>query len=141
MVQDRVIYCAAMSSVFIGWWAYEGHDPRSSENISAREVEAVIREISQIADVAAVPVHDVKRGEEVEIYVELREGITPSGFAGEAHCRAFSSASCPSSSRRDTSSSLRRFLAISSNKVLKRELMAGSDPLVGAYDIVEKRGR
>ncbi|MGY4362812.1 acyl-CoA synthetase (AMP-forming)/AMP-acid ligase II [Bradyrhizobium sp. i1.7.7] len=50
---------------------------RSSENIAAREVETVLREIPEIADVAAVPVSDVKRGEEVKIYVELNEGVTP----------------------------------------------------------------
>ncbi|WP_300302711.1 class I adenylate-forming enzyme family protein, partial [Ferrovibrio sp.] len=47
---------------------------RSSENIAAREVEAVIRELPQVEDCAAVPVPDVKRGEEVKIYVQLKDG-------------------------------------------------------------------
>ncbi|WP_342734197.1 class I adenylate-forming enzyme family protein [Bradyrhizobium sp. B117] len=111
---------------------------RSGENIAAREVEAVIREIPEIADLAAVPVRDVKRGEEVKIYVELREGVTPDDQAvrrilehARAHLAAFK---------------VPRYIAFisalprttSSNKVLKRELMV-SDPLAGAYDAEAKR--
>lgn len=114
---------------------------RSSENIAAREVEAVIREIPEIADVAAVPVRDVKRGEEVKIYVELREGVTPDNLVvarilehARAHLAVFK---------------VPRYIAFtpalprtsSSNKVLKRELMAASDPLAGTYDTEEKRWR
>ncbi|WP_456651377.1 MULTISPECIES: class I adenylate-forming enzyme family protein [unclassified Bradyrhizobium] len=113
---------------------------RSSENIAAREVEAVIRELPEISDVAAVPVRDVNRGEEVKIYVELRKGITPN----DAVLRILEHA--------------RRHLAVfkvpryigfisalprttSSNKVLKRDLMAVSDPIAGAYDAEQKRWR
>lgn len=114
---------------------------RSSENIAAREVEAVIREIPEIADVAAVPVRDVKRGEEVKIYVQLREGVTPDNPAidrilehARAHLAAFKVpryiAFTPALPRANTS-----------NKVLKRELMAVSDPLAGAYDAKEKLWR
>lgn len=111
---------------------------RSSENIAAREVEAVIRGIPEIADVAAVPVHDLKRGEEVKIHVELRDGITPDNPVVEriieharAHLAAFKVpryiAFTPALPR-----------ATTSNKVLKRELMAVSDPLAGVYDTKEK---
>ncbi|MDH2356902.1 class I adenylate-forming enzyme family protein [Bradyrhizobium sp. SSUT112] len=114
---------------------------RSSENIAAREVEAVIREIPQIADVAAVPVRDLKRGEEVKIYVELREGITPENLPVQAiveHARAHLAAF-----------KVPRFITFtpalprttSSNKVLKRALMAVQDPVAGAYDTEEKRWR
>lgn len=114
---------------------------RSSENIAAREVEAVIREIPEIVDVAAVPVRDVKRGEEVKIYVELRECATPDNLTVErildharAHLAAFKVpryiAFTPALPR-----------AITSNKVLKPELMAVPDPLAGAYDTEEKRWR
>lgn len=114
---------------------------RSSENIAAREVESVIREIPDIADVAAVPVRDIKRGEEVKIYVELREGIVSDNLTVErileharAHLAVFK---------------VPRYISFisalprtsSSNKVLKRELMAVSDPLAGAYDTEEKRWR
>lgn len=46
---------------------------RSNENIAAREVEAVIREVAEVEDVAAVAVKDVMRGEEVKIYVQARD--------------------------------------------------------------------
>lgn len=114
---------------------------RSSENIAAREVEAVIREIPEISDVAAVPVRDVKRGEEVKIYVELREGITPNNLAvqrilehARTHLAVFKVPRYI-----EFISALPR--TTSSNKVLKRELMAVSDPLAGAYDAEEKRWR
>ncbi|MET4046129.1 acyl-CoA synthetase (AMP-forming)/AMP-acid ligase II [Bradyrhizobium sp. RT6a] len=112
---------------------------RSSENIAAREVEAVIREIPEIADVAAIPVRDLKRGEEVKIVVELRGGIALDNMPIErivdharAHLAAFK---------------IPRYIAFtqtlprapSSNKVLKRELMAVGDPLAGTYDTKEKR--
>lgn len=111
---------------------------RSSENIAAREVEAVIREIPEISDVAAVPVRDAKRGEEVKIYVELREGVTPDNLAVERileHARAHLAAFKVPRYIGFTSVLPR---TTSSNKVLKRELMAVSDPLAGAYD-TEKR--
>lgn len=50
---------------------------RSSENISALEVEHVIMEMPQIAEAAAVPVPDDYRGEEVKVYVKLNEGLGP----------------------------------------------------------------
>ncbi|MBB4365250.1 acyl-CoA synthetase (AMP-forming)/AMP-acid ligase II [Bradyrhizobium sp. CIR18] len=64
---------------------------RSGENIAAREVEAVIREIAEIEDVAAVPVRDAKRGEEVKVYVQLKEGRSPKDSPAERileHARA-----------------------------------------------------
>lgn len=114
---------------------------RSGDNIAAREVEAVIREISEIADVAAVPVRDAKRGEEVKIFVELKEGLTAGDLPVDRiveHARAGLAVF-----------KVPRYIAFtpvlprttSSNKVLKRELMDVSDPLVGAYDTEEKRWR
>lgn len=114
---------------------------RSSENIAAREVEVVIRDIPEIADVAAVPVRDVKRGEEIKICVELSEGVTPNNLTVErileharAHLAAFKIpryiAFTPALPRTPTS-----------NKVLKRELTAVNDPLAGTYDTEQKRWR
>ncbi len=51
---------------------------RSSENIAAREVEAVVRELPQVEDCAAVAVPDLARGEEVKIYVQLKDGLSES---------------------------------------------------------------
>ncbi|MET4449760.1 acyl-CoA synthetase (AMP-forming)/AMP-acid ligase II [Bradyrhizobium sp. GM2.2] len=114
---------------------------RSGDNIAAREVEAIIREIPEIADVAAVPVRDATSGEELKIHVELREGFTPSDLLVDRileHARAGLAVF-----------KVPRYIAFnsvlprttSSNKVLKRELMAVSDPLAGAYDTEEKRWR
>ncbi|KGT73258.1 acyl-CoA synthetase [Bradyrhizobium japonicum] len=114
---------------------------RSIENIAAREVEAIIREIPEIADVAAVPVPDKKVGEEVKIYVELRKGLTSADLNVERileHARA-----------RLAPFKVPRYIAfiqtlprtVTSNKVLKRELMAVSDQLSGTYDSEEKRWR
>ncbi|WOH75670.1 class I adenylate-forming enzyme family protein [Bradyrhizobium sp. NDS-1] len=112
---------------------------RSGENIAAREVEAVIREIPEIADVAAVPVCDSKRGEEVKIYVELKEGVKCCDLLVERildHARAGLAVF-----------KLPRYIAFipklprttSSNKVLKRELIAVSDQISGSYDVERKR--
>lgn len=114
---------------------------RSSYNIAASEVEAVIREIPEIADVAAVPVPDDKRGEEVKVFLELKEGFLPADLPVERvleHARA-----------RLAAFKVPRYITFtpalprttSSNKVLKRELVALSDPLSGAYDGEEKRWR
>ncbi|QQO23726.1 acyl--CoA ligase [Bradyrhizobium diazoefficiens] len=111
------------------------------EKISAREVEAVIREIPEIADVAAVPVPDVERGEEVKIYVELKEVVTSADLPVERileHARA-----------RLAVFKVPRYIAFtpalprtaSSDKVVKRDLMNVSDPIAGAYDSEEKRWR
>jgi len=112
---------------------------RSGESIAAREVEAVIREIPEIADVVAIPVRDIKRGEEVKIYVELREGLTPADLSVDhilEHARANLAVF-----------KVPRYIAFvpmlrrtsSSNSLIKRELMADSDPLAGAYDTEKKR--
>jgi len=49
---------------------------RSSENIAAREVEAVLNSIPVVLESAAVPVPDEVRGEEVKAYVVLRDGAS-----------------------------------------------------------------
>lgn len=50
---------------------------RSAENIAAREVEAVLNGIDEVAESAAVPVPDPIRGEEVKAFVVLAEGVEP----------------------------------------------------------------
>lgn len=70
---------------------------RSNENISAREVEAVVRLLPEVLDCAAVPVPDAVRGEEVKIMLQLQpaEVTDPDTPAMRlppervlAHCRA-----------------------------------------------------
>jgi acyl-CoA synthetase (AMP-forming)/AMP-acid ligase II len=64
---------------------------RAGENISAREVEAVLKALPGIADAAAVPVPDPTRGQEVKIYVVLAPPATKDQVPPEriiAHCEA-----------------------------------------------------
>lgn len=114
---------------------------RSSENIAAREVEAVIREIPEIADVAAVSVPDSKRGEEVKVYVELREGSTPDNAMIKRIVEHARTRLAVFKVPRYIGFSRELPRATSSNKVLKRELTAVTDPLAGTYDTEEKRWR
>ncbi len=107
---------------------------RSSENIAAREVEAVVRELAEVEDCAAVPVPDAKRGEEVKIYVQLRPGLSQSAIPPQmilSHCR-----------QRLAAFKVPRFYAYVesfprtvSNKIEKRNLVAGVQNLrAGAWD-------
>lgn len=57
---------------------------RSSENISAREVEAVLEELPEVEEVAVVPVPDPLRKEEVKAYIKLKPGVARDGFSLDA---------------------------------------------------------
>lgn len=104
---------------------------RSSENIAAREVEAVIRELDVVEDCAAVAVPDTRRGEEVKIYIQLKPGATLSVGEILDHARA-----------RLAAFKVPRYIAFVdgfprtvSNKIEKRNLIAGiADLRSGAYD-------
>jgi crotonobetaine/carnitine-CoA ligase len=64
---------------------------RAGENIAAREVEAVLRGLPEIAEAAAVPVPDEMRREEVKVYIVLQPGLAPRAMPVEriiAHCEA-----------------------------------------------------
>lgn len=63
---------------------------RSAENISAREVEAVLHEMPEIEEAAVVPVPDPLRKEEVKAYIKLKPGVSRESFSLDAlfeHCR------------------------------------------------------
>ncbi|HLS57369.1 MAG TPA: AMP-binding protein [Zeimonas sp.] len=64
---------------------------RSSENIAAREVEAVLRGLPEVLEAAIVPVPDEIRGEEVKAYIVLQPEARERGVPVErifAHCDA-----------------------------------------------------
>jgi len=107
---------------------------RSSENIAAREVEAVVRELDLVEDCAALPVPDPIRGEEVKIVIQLKPGVAPTSLPPTAvldHCR-----------RRLAAFKVPRFYAYIdafprtvSNKIEKRVLVANTPDLrAGAWD-------
>lgn len=129
----------------LGYFWFEGRKKdmirRSNENIAAHEVEAIIREIPELADVAAVPVRDLKRGEEVKICVELKEEFK--------QCELLVARILEHARARLAPFKVPRYIAFvtnlpraaSSGKVLKRELLAFSDPVAGAYDVEQARWR
>ncbi|ACA18228.1 AMP-dependent synthetase and ligase [Methylobacterium sp. 4-46] len=64
---------------------------RSSENIAAREVEAVLQGAREVVEAAVVPVPDEVRGEEIKAYLVLEPGSAGDEAALAsiiAHCRA-----------------------------------------------------
>jgi acyl-coenzyme A synthetase/AMP-(fatty) acid ligase len=65
---------------------------RSSENIPAREVEAVLKDFPQIVEAAVVGVPDEVRKEEVKAYVILQPGLGKADVPPEAiiaHARKY----------------------------------------------------
>lgn len=62
---------------------------RSSENISALEVEYALNQHPQVRQSAVVPVPDDYRGEEVKAYIQLREGYSKETLTEQqiiSHC-------------------------------------------------------
>ena len=114
---------------------------RSQENIAAREVETVISLLPAVEDVAAVPVPDPVRGEEVKVYVSLKEGADRDALSVETiltHARQHLAAfKVPR-----YIAYVDRFPRTSSNKIEKKSLVAGVDDLrVGAYDVETRSWR
>lgn len=110
---------------------------RAGENIAAREVETVLRNMDEIEEVAVVPVPDDLRGEEVKAYVLPTAGIQRNDdLIGRIlrHCEANLAAF-----------KIPRYITFvddiprtASQKVAKTALTAGiADLRVGAFDRVE----
>jgi crotonobetaine/carnitine-CoA ligase len=111
---------------------------RSSENISALEVEHVVMDMPQVAEATAVPIPDDYRGEEVKIYVVLnaefkKDDCSPRDIA--EHCSA-----------RLAKFKIPRYYAYAdalpktpSNKVAKDELTSGIEDLrEGSFDLADE---
>jgi crotonobetaine/carnitine-CoA ligase len=112
---------------------------RSQENISAHELEAVLRAMPGVREAACVPVPDELRGEEVKAYLELEAGLTHEDVRPKAvveHCE-----------RLVAQFKVPRYLEYvesfpygPSQKVEKRKLVAAKPDLrVGSYDRMEGR--
>ncbi|MFJ3044382.1 class I adenylate-forming enzyme family protein [Herbaspirillum chlorophenolicum] len=112
---------------------------RSGENISAREVESVIRGIAAVQDVAIIAVPDAYREEEVKAYILLAPGasaddITPDFILD--HCRPLlASYKLPRYFEYRTSLPLTDSQRVQ-KKVLREEK---PDLRAGSYDAQEKR--
>lgn len=111
---------------------------RSGENISAREVEGVLRSMPEIQDAAVIAVPDAYREEEVKVYIQLAPGSTPESIAPDtiiAWCKP-----------RLASFKLPRYVEYrdtlpltDSQRVQKKVLrLEKPDLRVGAYDVQEK---
>ncbi|WP_322028014.1 class I adenylate-forming enzyme family protein [Burkholderia sp. BCC1977] len=108
---------------------------RSNENIAAREVEAVVCEIPEIAAAAVVAVPDAERGEEVKVWVELKHGINREAVPVQRildHARSRLAAfKVP---RYVTYSDVLPRVVSNPNKINKRELTDVENPLANTYD-------
>jgi acyl-CoA synthetase (AMP-forming)/AMP-acid ligase II len=108
---------------------------RSGENISAVEVEAVLRSHPEILEVAVIPVPDELRGEEVKAYIQLKAGVTPDRLTPAQiieFCRSrLASYKIP----RYVEYRADDFERTPSMKVQKQSLISGrADPITGAWD-------
>lgn len=111
---------------------------RAGENIAAREVEAVLKNLPEVMDAAVVPVPDDTRGQEVKAYIVLQ----PDRRAGDLPIDAIFS-HCE---RNLASFKVPRYLEFidalprtPSEKIAKGELIKSKEDLrVGAYDRVDR---
>ncbi|WP_334127441.1 class I adenylate-forming enzyme family protein [Sneathiella sp.] len=112
---------------------------RAGENIAAREVEAVLKNMPEIVDAAIIPVPDDTRGQEVKAYIVLKDGLTVNDELIGAifeHCQVNLAAF-----------KVPRYVEFidalprtPSEKVAKGELLkAKSNLRVGAFDRIENR--
>jgi len=128
-----------------GFFYYQGRSKdmirRNAENVAAREVETVLREMDQIEEAAVVPVPDEVKGEEIKAYILLRPGVASGSVSPQQvlrHCAG-----------RLASFKIPRYVAFVdafpmtvSDRVEKKVLVAGiADLRAGSYDADEDRWR
>jgi acyl-CoA synthetase (AMP-forming)/AMP-acid ligase II len=128
-----------------GWFYYLGRQKdvvrRSGENVSAMEVETVLRGIPEILEAAVIPVPDEVRGEEVKAYVLPKPGITSTELPPEtilAYCaRNLAAFKIPRYIEY-----VHEFPRTPSRKIKKAALLAEKeDRRIGAFDRVDKLWR
>ncbi len=112
---------------------------RSSENIAAREVEAVLRGLPEVLEAAIVAVPDEVRGEEVKAYIVLQEELRETRVPME-HIFAYCDANLASFKVPRYVEFVDDLPKTPSGKIAKGQLLAGKTDLrLGAYDRVESR--
>lgn len=110
---------------------------RNAENIAAREVEEVLRGLAEIKEVAAVPVPDDRVGEEVKVYVRLKDGLTRNELPPERIIRYCEGRLAPFKIPRYVAY-CEDFPMTDSDRVEKKKLVAGvSDLRLDSYDRVD----
>ena len=124
-----------------GWFFYLGRMKdmvrRSSENISAVEVEQVLRGVPEVLEAAVLPVPDELRGEEVKAYLRVADPTSPQDELLQRvlkHCRENLA---PFKVPRYLEL-VSEFPRTPSQKIRKSDLLAARPDLrTGAYDTVE----
>ncbi|MFT4067383.1 class I adenylate-forming enzyme family protein [Paraburkholderia sp.] len=115
---------------------------RAGENVSATEVETVLRSMDAIDEAAVVPVPDPLRREEVKAYLKLREGLTHADVTPAAvfeHCARHLA---PFKVPRYLQYIEEDFPRTPSRKIAKKRLIAeAADPFANTYDRQESRWR
>lgn len=126
-----------------GWYWYLGRQKdmvrRSSENISAVEVEQVLRGVDAVLESAVVPVPDELRDEEVKAYLIIRPGVEGSKELLDeifAYCaKNLASFKIPRYIE-----FIQEFPRTPSQKIKKSDLLKmKTDLTVGAWDRVEEK--
>lgn len=114
---------------------------RSGENISAREVEGVLRAMPEIQDAAIIAVPDPYREEEVKAYIQLFPGfdpliVTPEKIIG--HCAAHLAAF-----KLPRYIEYREALPLTDSQRVQKKVLRTEKPdlRIGAYDAQEKTWR
>lgn len=115
---------------------------RAGENVSATEVETVLRSMDAIDEAAVVPVPDPLRREKVKAYLKLRDGLTHGDLPPDVvfeHCARHLA---PFKVPRYLQYIEGDFPRTPSRKIAKKRLVAETvDPFAGTFDRQESRWR
>lgn len=114
---------------------------RNAENIAVREVEAALRGIPGIADVAVIGVPDARVGEEVKAYLQLAPGVSQAELTPERFLAAARPLLAPFKLPRYVAY-VESFPKTESDRIEKKKLTEGvADLTAGSFDRVAGRWR
>ena len=108
---------------------------RAGENISAFEVETVLKKLDSVAEAAVIPVADPVRREEVKAFILLKEGVSPEECTPQdilQHCESHLAAF-----------KMPRYIAYvddfprTPSRKIAKSTMLGGDQRKGAFDRVD----
>lgn len=111
---------------------------RNGENISAREVESVLRSMPEILDAAVIAVPDPYREEEVKAYIQLAPGLAPDAVTPQNivdYCRPLLAAF-----KLPRYVEYRESLPLTDSQRVQKKVLRTEKPdlRVGAYDLKEQ---